>query len=397
MSEDIWTIEDLKGRIASFYNEKKASEEASEETKEAAKNDPVPETDPQEENPPGVEKHDGDSAEKTVLPSKGLETQNADGIAENNIPGKGGKGEASGKAPNGAGEGGHSAADGDSKDEAVSSPTDPSVAKTASKAKQLADAIKEKLLKKEATEEVTEEATEEATEEVTEEATEEKSANEEEAEAVAANFDENANAYLKIANLVMQHEDGRQMVANLADREFGRAAAENLIKEAEELEMYEEAVAQEQMKNEAAASELLKNASEEDVADIAKLIKIHSSNIAKYETEAEQEAYDLGCKQAAMAMDAGGEMPMGPEAGMEEGGDAGLEDVSLDEVAAVIMQMVESGELDPAMAEQILAELAGADGGMEGGEELPPEEGALPPEDVEKMASIVENAFSEEK
>ena len=56
-------------------------------------------------------------------------------------------------------------------------------------------------------------------------------------------------------------------------------------------------------------------------------------------------------------MDAeGGELPM-------EG-----EDVSLDEVAAVIMQMVESGEIDPQLAEAILAELAGADGaGMEAG------------------------------
>ena len=417
MSEDIWTIEDLKGRIASFYNEKKASEEASEETKEAAKNDPVPETDPQEENPPGVEKHDGDSADKTVLPSKGLETQNADGIAENNIPGKGGKGEASGKAPNGAGEGGHAASDGDSKDEAVSSPTDPSVAKTASKAKQLADAIRDKILNKEAKRKCAEGEEKEADEDkeakplvgnqdkLPEDIKDEIKAANGGVEAIAGDFDESKNAYLKIANLVMQHEDGRQMVSNLADREFGRAAAENLIKEAEELEMYEQAVAQEEQQTEAAAAELLKSASEEDVSDIAKLIKIHSNNIGKYETEAEKQAYDLGCKQAAMAMDAGGEMPMGPEAAMggempmgEEGGEgAGMEDVSLDEVAAVIMQMVESGEIDPAMAEQILAELAGADGGMEGGEELPPEEGALPPEDVEKMASIVENAFSDKK
>ena len=144
MSEDIWTLDDLKGRIASFYNEKKASEEVSDAAKEAAHN--VPETDPQEESAPGVVAHDGDSAEKTGLPAAGLSTQNSDGNAENNIPGKGGKGEASGKAPNGAGQGGHSAADGDSKDEAVSSPTDPDVAKTASKAKQLADAIRTKLL-----------------------------------------------------------------------------------------------------------------------------------------------------------------------------------------------------------------------------------------------------------
>ena len=54
------------------------------------------------------------------------------------------------------------------------------------------------------------------------------------------------------------------------------------------------------------------------------------------------------------------------------------------------------------MAEQILAELAGADGGeggMECGEELPPEsmmgeEGGLPSEDAAKMASILEKSFA---
>ena len=387
MSDEIWTLDDLKGRIASFYNEKKASEEVSEETKEAAKNDPVPEKDPQEESAPGVEKHDGDSAEKTVLPSAGLETQNSDGNAENNIPGKGGKGEASGKAPNGAGEGGHTAADGDAKDDAVSSPTDPSVAKTASKAKQLADAIKDKLLKKEATEEATEEKSAETLPELP-------------AEEVAADFDENANAYLKIANLVMQHEEGRQLVNNLADREFGREAAENLIKEAEELEMYEEAMAQEEAHVAWQTEELLKSASEDDMKDIEKMLIAHNSNISNFEHPAEVEAYELGCKQAAMAMDAGGEMPMGPEAmGGEEAG--GLEDVSLDEVAQVIMEMVESGELDPQMAEQILAELAGAEAGGEEG--MPPEgemgmEG-MPPEEAEKLASVdalVKNAFEEE-
>ena len=79
---------------------------------------------------------------------------------------------------------------------------------------------------------------------------------------------------------------------------------------------------------------------------------LHSGALESFETDYEKEAYDLGVKQAAAAMDAeGGELPM-------EG-----EDVSLDEVAAVIMQMVESGEIDPQLAEAILAELAGADGG----------------------------------
>jgi hypothetical protein len=89
----------------------------------------------------------------------------------------------------------------------------------------------------------------------------------------------------------------------------------------------------------------------------------------------------------------------------------------LDEVAAVIMQMVESGELDPQTAEAVLQQLAGADagggdpmaggmppgmeGGMEGGmggEEIPPElmeqamgKGAA--EELQKAAAFVAEVF----
>ena len=89
MSE-VWSLESLKGRISSFYNEKQAAEKA-------AQGNMPSETDPQEKSAPAAEKHDGDSAEKTVLPAAGLAAENRDGNAENNIPSGG---EASGKAPN---------------------------------------------------------------------------------------------------------------------------------------------------------------------------------------------------------------------------------------------------------------------------------------------------------
>ena len=359
MSE-VWSLESLKGRISSFYNEKQAAEKA-------AQGDMPSESDPQEKSAPGAEKHDGDSAEKTVLPSAGLEAENRDGKADDGIPAAG---EASGKDPNGAGEGGHSAADGDSKDEAVKTPTDPSVAKTASKAKNLAEAIRTKLLNKEAKKKEADEdkeakplvgdqnqLPENLKDKIKAAEGEDKEAAD--AEAVAANFDGDANAYHKIANLVLNYEEGRQMVTELADRELGKQAAQNLIKEAAELESIQDAYEQEQQAAAIQVEEMLKGASAEDVQDIEKLMVVHSGAIDSYEYDFEKEAYDLGVKQAAAAMDAeGGELPM-------EG-----EDVSLDEVAAVIMQMVESGEIDPQLAEAILGELAGADGGgMEGGGE----------------------------
>jgi hypothetical protein len=392
MSE-VWSLESLKGRISSFYNEKQAAE------KSAQGNMPS-ETDPQEKSAPGAEKHDGDSAEKTVLPAAGLATENRDGNAENNIPG-GTSGEASGKEPNGAGEGGHSAADGDSKDDAVKTPTDPNVAKTASKAKSLADSIRTNLLNKQAKKKDDKKEEKEAYEDKeSKEPTPAQEKNlppevlkgikaaepeEKEAadiEATASDFEEDKNAYQKIASLVMSYEEGRQLVTDLADRELGKQAAENLIKEAAEIEYMQQAFEQEQANAAAEVEEMLKGASEEDVQDIEKLMVLHGGAVESFESDEEKQAYDLGVKQAAAAMDEeGGELPM-------EG-----EDVSLDEVAAVIMQMVESGEIDPQLAEAILTELAGADGGagMGGGEEamMGGEEAMMDPAMAEeaKMAS----------
>lgn len=392
MSE-VWSLESLKGRISSFYNEKQAAEKA-------AQGNMPSETDPQEKSAPGADKHDGDSAEKTNLPAAGLATENRDGNAENNIPAGG---EASGKEPNGAGEGGHSAADGDSKDEAVKTPTDPNVAKTASKAKSLADSIRTKLLNKEAKKKDDKKEEKEAEDyKESKEPTDAQEKNlppevlkgikaaepeEKEAadiEATASDFEEDKNAYQKIASLVMNYEEGRNLVNELADRELGKQAAENLIKEATEMEHLQQAFEQEQAQAAAQVEEMLKGASEEEVKDIEKLMTIHSGALESFQSDYEKEAYDLGVKQAAAAMDEeGGELPM-------EG-----EDVSLDEVAAVIMQMVESGEIDPQLAEAILSELAGADGGagMEGGEEamMGGEEAMMDPAMAEeaKMAAAV--------
>ena len=213
------------------------------------------------------------------------------------------------------------------------------------------------------------------------------------AEELASDFDTEETAYHKIAELVLNYEEGRQMVNDLADREFGKEAAAQLIDEAQYIQSVQDEAAMSEAQGAQATEELLKSASEEDIKEMQKLAAVHGMNVSKMEYDFEQEAYDLGCKQAAMAMDAGGEIP-------GAGGD-----VSLDEVAAVIMQMVESGELDPQTAEAVLQQLAGADaGGMDpmaggmGGEEIPPElmaeamgKGAA--EELQKAAAFVETQF----
>lgn len=374
------SLESLKQRISAFYNEKQASGGVIPDTEAINMKDPQESPTPQGGDPL---KHDGDDASKQALPAAALATTN-DQKGKNNIPG-GSSGEASGKAPNGAGEGGHSAKSGDPADKAVSSSTDPSVAKTssvASKAKNLADAIRSDLFNQKAAADTTNAVAETTNAVVGNTA--------EDVERLAGDFDTEETAYYKIAELVLNYEEGRQMVNDLADREFGKEAAAQLIDEAQYIQAVQDEAAAFEAQQTQAAEELLKSASEEDIQDMQKLAAVHGMNLSKFEYDFEQEAYDLGCKQAAMAMDAGGEIP-------GAGGD-----VSLDEVAEVIMQMVESGELDPQTAEAVLQQLAGADAGgmdpMAGGEEIPPElmaeamgKGAA--EELQKAAAFVETQF----
>ena len=89
MDNTILSLDELKSRITSFYQEKKASQEQGKMP---------PEKDPQETSPPTPVKDDGDSADKLVVPDQALSVTNTDGGAENNIPGMS-EGEASGSAP----------------------------------------------------------------------------------------------------------------------------------------------------------------------------------------------------------------------------------------------------------------------------------------------------------
>jgi len=377
--ENILSLDELKSRISSYYTEKKAA-------------DMPPEQDPQETTPPNFVKDDGDDASKMVVPEAAVSTTNTDGSAENNIPGMA-SGEASGKAP-GKTESTTVTADKSKQkqDEAVS---DPVTAKVATEGLSLAERIKERLMgskeagykatgdkdsdndgkkddsavlkggqdklptdlkekiiaKKEASEEASEEVSKEATEEVSEET-------EKSAEEVASDFDMEPDAYKKIAHLVLGYEEGRDMLNTLADKELGKQAAEQLIAEAEHLG--EQEIEQEKQASEQQAyiEKLAAEASESDVAVMKKMAAIHTKAISEYEYDFEKEAYDVGAEQAAAAAD--------EEDGMIPG-NAG-EEVSIEEIAQIVMAMVESGELDPQLAEAILAELAGGAAGA-GGEE----------------------------
>ena len=415
--ENILSLDELKSRISSYYTEKKAA-------------DMPPEQDPQETTPPNFVKDDGDDASKMVVPEAAVSTTNTDGSAENNIPGMA-SGEASGKAP-GKTESTTVTADKSKQkqDEAVS---DPVTAKVATEGLSLAERIKERLMgskeasygkdksaeaagdkdsdndgkkddsavlkgdqdklptdlkekiiaKKEASEEASEEATEEATEEVSEET-------EKSAEEVASDFDMEPDAYKKIAHLVLGYEEGRDMLNTLADKELGKQAAEQLIAEAEHLGEQELEQEKQASEKQAYIEKLAAEASESDVAVMKKMAAVHTKAISEYEYDFEKEAYDMGAEQAAAAAD--------EEDGMIPG-NAG-EEVSIEEIAQIVTAMVQSGELDPQLAEAILAELTGGAGGAGGGEEAMMEDPAMAEEmkaaseEITKAASIYNEANS---
>ena len=350
MSEKILSLEELRGRVSKFYTAKSAA------------HDPVPEKDPNIVPVPsdsGYYNTDGDDAGKVGVPAAGLTNDNL-GEAKNIIPG-GDTGEASGGSPTGAGESGISVpADGKEKDESATSGKNPSEVKIAKQAQSLASGIRDRILKQ---------ATGTAAVEAPE-APEAKTA----AEEVASDFAEDPDAYHKIASLVMQYEEGRELVNELADRELGKQAAIELIEQAEELEKQ---AAYEQEAYEQSAyvfDELMKNASTEDVEQIQKIASVHGAKVDNYAYDFEKFAYDAGAEQAAGALDQPDE---------EIPGDIGGE-VSLDEIAEVILEMVEGGEIPPEVGEQVLQELASEDAG--GGEAVM--EGELPPEAMEAMGPV---------
>jgi hypothetical protein len=361
MDNTILSLDELKSRITSFYQEKKASAAAGGNASGAG--DEPSETDPQETTPPTPVKDDGDNADLLVVPEQAVSAQNSDGSAENNIPDAA---EASGAAPGTSETTDVTANTAQQKqDEAVD---DPVTAKVANEGLTLAEKIKQRLMGKQAAQPVAAQPVAAQPVAAQPVATQEKSATDE----VASDFDMNPNAYRKIAGLVLGYQEGRDLLDKLADREMGKQAAQQLIMEAEQLGAEEIAVEQQQSKQAQYVNHLANQATEEDVSDIRKMASVHQSAYGAYNTKYERFAYDAGAKQAAAAMDeADGMIP----------GDTG-EEPSIEEIAEIIMQMVESGELDPALAEQILAELAGGGGGM-----APPgAEGGMPASEEEAMA-----------
>jgi hypothetical protein len=187
--------------------------------------------------------------------------------------------------------------------------------------------------------------------------------------------------HVKLASTLLQTEEGIEAVEAVLRKQAGAQAAAQLIKEAGEQEwLWAQAAAQEEelykqaAEAEAQWEEFTKTASEEEVAQIVKLAKIHEHAQSGFEYDFEKQAYDMGAQDAA-AME---------EAMMAEGGEQEIPEegeISEEEILMLLDEAVQSGELDEETAVALAQELMGG----EGGEQPVPEEVM----EAEKMASAI--------
>lgn len=200
-----------------------------------------------------------------------------------------------------------------------------------------------------------------------------------------------ASFHLKLAHVILSTEEGRQFAQQQIEKYHGAQAAEDIVKAASIMEQKAEELAALEESGALVAEEMWKSASVEEQQGILKLAHVLAVGRNSYATEHEKAAYDAGAGAGAEMADAGmladpsmmgggdpaaGGMP--PEGGAPGGEEAGMEEA----IMAALDQMVQSGELTPEMAAQILQALSG--GGEGGGAPAPGGDpaamGGMPPE-----------------
>jgi hypothetical protein len=243
----------------------------------------------------------------------------------------------------------------------------------------------------------------EANAEEKKEASEEKKAEEkkEAAETKAEKVELGADAHIKLAQAILEDEENYAVADRMLKRKMGADAAQDLLKAAAESsaiakEQREQAQFIEYMNKHASEdekaqfqaavmlAEFEKSASAEEKEKFQKIASAYQAGLEKCASDLEKKAFEAGAQDAALGMEAG--MEAAPAEGEMPGGEMGVEDLM-----ALIMAAVESGEIPPEVAEQLLMALeaeagggAPAEGGDPAAEGAPAEEAA--PE--EKMASL---------
>lgn len=152
------------------------------------------------------------------------------------------------------------------------------------------------------------------------------------------------------------------------------------------MEQHAQALLEAELEGATAAEQLASEMSAEDLKIATALAEAHAYDLSQLKTVEEQEAYKAAAAQAAEMVDAGqgGMDELPPEAQGE-----GADQVTPEDVLAVVEFLLQQGKITPEEAQKIVEELAAAEGGgapgAEGGAGGPPpeEDPNLPPEEKE--------------
>ena len=237
------------------------------------------------------------------------------------------------------------------------------------------------------------------------------------AENLASDITLSQASYAKLASAILDSEDGVKFATRILKEAKGAEVANALINAAlQAQDNFQKAAAAEAQGAELAET-MFKSASAEDQALIIKYAQVHSASAAQIDADtsltAEQKqtaklAYAQGAMDGAAMQDSA---PVaGPEGAAPVGDLPGGESAepAPEDIIAVIEQLVQSGQLPPEVAQQLMQELSGgaagadaadAGGGGEGAEGAA-HEGAESPqveaaEGPEKAASAEQNLAAE--
>jgi len=163
--------------------------------------------------------------------------------------------------------------------------------------------------------------------------------------------------HVKLASQLLASEEGRDHARSILADAMGAEAVDTLIKKAEAMET--ELQQHEQFQNH--VKQAMEQMTPEDRDEFVKSAKFHQSEVESLETNFEKSAYGQGAMDAA-AMQQGGGLPEIPEEGS---------DMTIEEIVMILDQLVQSGEIEPQLADAVLqavmAEMGGAPAALAAG------------------------------
>jgi len=210
--------------------------------------------------------------------------------------------------------------------------------------------------------------------------------------------------HMKLASLILSTEEGVAHAETILRKSAGQEKAQELIQAAlenhqgyitmaEEQEYFEKLAYEQQRQQIEAYEQVMSQATPEEVAQIEKYASVHGAYASTLYTPYEKQAYAAGAMDAAgMEESAEALPPEDIEAGaVPEIPGGGEGPMGVEEILALLEEMVASGEIQEEEAMQVAEALLSGEGG---GEEMPlPEEAPM----EAKAASALFNKLASEK